>query len=587
MAEPDFAVAPKGISLRARTERGNGGGGAELGRSADEAAVAGHGDGGRGQGARAQRIGQGPEADGGVVGEGGFAEVGDVAGRAGADDGRGLEREGVGGAVRGEHLVIGGRAAGDGSLVEDDDLAVLGRAGEGQLIHVVGDIDRLPVKAEAGVVDAVIYASGGFRDVEAIEIPVAVAAGGWVGVLGDGDIEEGLARQVFLEDDVEAAIGRIVEGTRVGDARAGVADAGEQGGKVHRSPDQGSGLRIVGQAQVDGLEDAVGSRRAVRVRRAEAAHLGHSFPARGRRTVVVFNGDAGAGGRTHGVTTAAGEGEDDRFGRLDCGIVAGRDGDSGGGQAGTDDQRGTERSVVRAAGGGAADGEVDGERGGGGTGAADGEDAGVGRGFGGNRVRGGYGHGGQRGVDGPVQRDVAGGAVETIDGDLVAGAGTGGEGDAALQTAGIIVAGDLGEGVDGSAGVHGQERVIGAAEGVKRDRAAGRGGPLPPDRLAARIAEMIRLAGLLGRAGVAARSGAAAPGEGEATGEIVVRRGGRGGDRDLHGVPAVAAVVAETGVGGRVVFHPQPVSARRGVERDVEGSHVHPDGAGGCEIPGV
>lgn len=87
-----------------------------------------------------------------------------------------------------------------------------------------------------------------------------------------------------------------------------------------------------------------------------------------------------------------------------------------------------------------------------------------------------------------------------VDGDLVAGAGGGVEGEFAGGEGGglVVVLGDRDERGEGGAGVDLQEGVDIAAGGVERDAAGAGGGPRPPEGAVAGSAGVDGLAGLAG-----------------------------------------------------------------------------------------
>ena len=104
-----------------------------------------------------------------------------------------------------------------------------------------------------------------------------------------------------------------------------------------------------------------------------------------------------------------------------------------------------------------------------------------------------------------TQPDRPLGAVLAVDRDPVGGVGDRREAELALRralAAAVVVGGDRGQSVDRGAGVDGEQGVEAAAAGVDADLGRDRRGPLEPERGAAGIARVVRLAGLLGREAV-------------------------------------------------------------------------------------
>src|SRR5204862_203910 len=82
------------------------------------------------------------------------------------------------------------------------------------------------------------------------------------------------------------------------------------------------------------------------------------------------------------------------------------------------------------------------------------------------------------------------------------GGGDGVEADAAAfvaLTSSRVGGFDRSQDIDGIAGIDAEERFEAAGAGVELNRSAFAGGPRVPNRVAARIPGMVRLAGLLGR----------------------------------------------------------------------------------------
>ena len=88
----------------------------------------------------------------------------------------------------------------------------------------------------------------------------------------------------------------------------------------------------------------------------------------------------------------------------------------------------------------------------------------------------------------------------------------------------VVVAGDLGEVVQAVAGVHGQERVDGAAQGVEDRQAAGGRFPALPDRTAAGVARVVGLTALFGGGTVVFLDAGRRAEQGLRQAEIVVAR---------------------------------------------------------------
>ena len=143
---------------------------------------------------------------------------------------------------------------------------------------------------------------------------------------------------------------------------------------VHAVEGHGPGADATGHAQ-----RAVDQRAVIGadgIQRAQAPGLIQHPVRNGSRTnrrLVVRDGDGGAGRRADRVGGVGGKSGDDRLGAFDEEVVDDGDVDQDAGRRGWDDHRRADGSVIHAAAGGAADGEVDGERGRSRTRAGDGE----------------------------------------------------------------------------------------------------------------------------------------------------------------------------------------------------------------------
>ena len=124
----------------------------------------------------------------------------------------------------------------------------------------------------------------------------------------------------------------------------------------------------------------------------------------------------------------------------------------------------------------------------------------------------------------PIEQELPLGAGKTIYGDLVVVRSEGVEAHTAgVMAAVIVVTGLFRQIAHGVAGIDGQQRIEGAATGIKGRHAGGRGEPGVPNGLATTLAGMERFAGFTGGVEIVAHVGAAHAEEQVAVGEIIVR----------------------------------------------------------------